>query len=110
METIMSKHANPIPYFNAEVHVKELNERFSRLVKNLGANNRRIYSTEKSQFADKGTDRYNFEVNFAYALNEIEQCPAYMQGKMFDKASVIVSRLITHLKTQKEGDAEAVEA
>lgn len=91
----MSKHTSPIPYFNAEVHVKELNERFSRLVKNFGANNK------------KGTDRYTFEVNFAHALNEIDQCPSYMQGKMFDKASVIVSRLITHLKTQKDPEVSA---
>jgi hypothetical protein len=101
----MSKHANPIPYFNAEAHVKELNERFSRLIKSLGANNRRMFSMEENKFIDGGTARYNFEANFAHALNEIEQCPSYMQGKMFDKASVIVSRLITHLKTQKDSEA-----
>jgi len=85
-----SKHANPIPYFNAELHMNELNERFSRLIKNFGHNNR------------KGTERYNFEVAFAYALHEIDTCPPYMQGKMFDKATSIVSRLISALKTQNE--------
>lgn len=90
----MSKHTNPIPYFNAELHLKELNERFSRLIKNFGPNNR------------KGTERYNFEVAFAHAINEIDQCPPYMQGKMFDKATSIVSRLIAALKNQSE-DREA---
>jgi hypothetical protein len=89
MATI-KKYSAPIPYFNAELHVKELNERFSRLIKNFGTNNR------------KGSDRYNFEVAFAYALNDIDQCPSYMQGKMFDKATSIVSRLIAALKNQTE--------
>jgi len=90
----MTKHANPIPAFNTEIHIKEINERFGRLIKNLGSNNR------------KGTERYNFEVNFAYAIREIEQSPSYMQGKMFDKATGIVGRLISMLKTQSEVETE----
>jgi hypothetical protein len=86
------------PYFNSTLHVKELNERFGRLIKNFGSNNR------------KGTERYNFEVAFAYALNEIEQCPDYMQGKMFDKATSIVSRLISALKTQSEQPPQPTES
>jgi len=88
----MTKQTNSLPNFNAELHVKELNERFGRLIKNLGPNNR------------KGTERYSFEVSFAYALNEIDQSPTYMQGKMFDKASSIVSKLISALKSQSEGE------
>jgi len=99
-ETKMSKHTTQIPYFNTELHVKELNDRFSRLVKNFGANNRRIFSIDKNQFVDKGTDRYNFEVNFAYAINDVMQSPTYMQGKMFDKASTVMSRLVAHQKNQ----------
>jgi hypothetical protein len=86
--------SNTSTLFNAEVHVKELNERFSRLIKNFGANNK------------KGTDRYNYEVQFAYALNEISQAPTYMKGKMFDRASNIVSKLIAQLKTQGDTPAE----
>jgi hypothetical protein len=86
----MSKQTNQVPHFNTEVHLKEINERFGRLIKNLGSNNR------------KGTERYNFEVNFTYAIREIEQSPVYMQGKMFDKATGIVGRLIAALKTQNE--------
>lgn len=98
----MSKPINTTPSFNADSHVKELNERFSRLIKNLGSNNRRIYSEEKGQFLYEGSDRYRFEVDFSYALNEIQKCPPYMQGKMFYKASNVVSNLINHLKVQHE--------
>jgi hypothetical protein len=94
----MTKPASNAPYFNSQLHVKELNERFGRLIKNFGSNNR------------KGTERYNFEVAFAYALNEIEQCPTYMQGKMFDKATSIVSRLIAALKTQSEQPPQPTES
>lgn len=84
----MANHAHNTT-FN-ENHVKELNDRFGRLVKNLGFSNK------------KGTERYEFEVSFAHALNEINQCPVYMQGKMFDKASSILSRVINALKIQNE--------
>lgn len=89
IESIDMKPSYNNPTFNADTHVKELNERFARLVKNLGVSNK------------KGTDRYKFEVNFAYALNEILICPKYMQGKMFDVAAGIVSQLINHLKVIK---------
>ena len=72
--------------FNYEAHIKELNERFGRLVKQLGSNNK-----AKSV-------RYNFEVDFAYSLNELSRCPPYLQGKRFDHASGIVSSLIVQLK------------
>ena len=90
----MSKKNQPLS-FNADSHVKELNERFSRLIKNLGMSNK------------KGTDRYNFEVDFSYALNEIQTCPNYMQGKMFDKASSVVNALITHLRVSRGDTVEA---
>lgn len=76
--------------FNYDVHVKELVERFNRLIKQLGPNNK------------KGTIRYDFEVDFTYALNEIKNCPPYLQGKMFDQASGIVSALINQLKHLRE--------
>lgn len=82
--------------FNYDVHVKELNERFARLVKQLGPNNK------------KGSERYGYEVSFAHALNEISSCPKYLQGKMFDQASVIVNNVINHLKSLEQSkEAEA---
>lgn len=74
--------------------VSELNERFGRLVKQLGTSNK------------KGSPRYEYEVNFSYALHEILNCPIYLQGKMFDRASMIVNNLlITLLKQPKETPA-----
>lgn len=78
--------------FNYDVHVKELIERFNRLIKQLGPNNK------------KGTIRYDFEVDFTHALYEIKKCPPYMQAKMFDQASWIVSALINQLKHLREAD------
>lgn len=85
------------PIVNYTSHVRELNERFGRLVKQLGTNNKR------------GSPRHEFEVNFSYALNEIDRCPNYLQGKMFDKASTLVNNLIATIKQQKEA-AAATEA
>lgn len=78
--------------FNYDVHVKELIERFNRLIKQLGPNNK------------KGSDRYDFEVDFSYLLNEIKNCPTYLQGKMFEQASGIVNTLINHLKHLRESN------
>ena len=100
----MAKH---VPAFNADSHVKELNERFGRLIKNLGNNNRRTFSQEKGEFIDEGSDRYNFEVDFAYALNEIKMGPVYMQGKMFDKAAGVVNSLINHIKELEKEEVTA---
>jgi hypothetical protein len=82
--------AKNVPSFNADYHVKELNDRFGRLIKNLGINNR------------KGSDRYAFEVDFAYALHDIKMGPSYMQGKMFDKAAGIVNSLIAAIKDSED--------
>lgn len=76
--------------FNYDTHVKELNERFGKLVRQLGVN------------TAVGSVRRNFEVDFAYALREIQLSPPYLQGKMFDRASSIVSALISHLKANKK--------
>jgi hypothetical protein len=81
------------PSFNYEAHVTELKERFARLIKQLGANNK------------KGSDRYQFEVDFSYAMYDVETAPPYLQGKMFDQASSVVSALINYLK-RNEGQVE----
>ena len=68
--------------FNVELHVKELNEKFKQLINsNFPLNNK------------KGSHRYEYEVSFAYALNEIKHSPEYVKGKIFEKATGIVNRL-----------------
>lgn len=96
MQTKPASTSNFPPSFNYDTHVKELNERFGRLIKQLGTNNR------------KGSARYDFEVDFTYALREIQNCPKYLQGKMFDKASGVVSALINQLRVSREDAAVAV--
>lgn len=51
--------------------------------------------------------RYEFEIDFMYALNEIKNCPPYLQGKMFDNASSIINALINQLKHLRESSTEA---
>ena len=90
--------------FNYESHVRELNDRFSRLIKQLGQNNKKDWHTKVASM------RYEFEVDFAYALRELNGCPPYLQGKMFDQASSIVNALVAHLKQKKTPeDATVVE-
>ena len=87
--------------FNQETHTKELAERFGRLIKKMGPNNR------------KGTLRYNYEVEFMYSLNEIRLCPPYLQGKMFENASNVVSSLINLIQlkqSSEKGPKEPIEA
>lgn len=74
------------PSFNYDSHIKELNDRFNRLVKQLGTNNK------------VGSTRYEFETEFSYALHELKTCPVYLQPKRFDKAKSIVESLIAALK------------
>jgi hypothetical protein len=94
--------------FNYDVHVKELTERFNRLIKQLGPNNRKDWKATPPV----GSMRYNFEVDFMYALHEIQNSPSYLQGKMFDQASGIVNALINQLKIMRENgnQVEAQEA
>lgn len=91
---------SPTPSFNYEVHVKELNERFARLIKQLGPNNR-AYKKQNGVYV-KDSARAQFEIDFAYAVHEIQVGPTYLQGKMFDNASSVVNGLINHLKKIRE--------
>lgn len=81
------------PAFNYDSHVKELNERFARLIKQLGTNNK------------AGTTRHEYEVEFSYALHELKNCPQYLQGKRFDQATAIVQALFNQLKKSNEEKA-----
>lgn len=101
----MTKPTTPTVNFNYDVHVKELTERFNRLIKQLGPNNRKDWNANPPV----GSIRYDFEVDFTYALNEIKNCPQYLQGKMFDQASGIVSALINQLKHMKPEDIDLQE-
>lgn len=76
-----------------ETQTKEVNDKFRLLVRNLGANN------------TKGTVRYQYEVDFAHAINEIRWAPSYIVQKYVDKANLIVSNLIKDLQPQSTKEA-----
>jgi hypothetical protein len=87
----------PVSGFNYDSYSKELSDRFGRLIKQLSPVNK------------SGTQRYAFEVDFMYALNEIKNCPPYLQGKMFDKANNVVASLMAALKHQEESQHQPQE-
>jgi len=96
MIATQSSHKPPIiPAFNYDAHVKELNDRFGRLVKQLGPNNK------------VGSIRYEFETEFSYSIHELKHCPIYLQGKRFDQATAIVANLLAELKKIQDGKVAA---
>lgn len=78
---------NQIAPFNQDEALKSLREKFSRLIPKLGANNSR------------GTKRYGFEVEFCYAVRELENCPPYLTGKLFDRVANVCNALAQTIKT-----------
>ena len=98
------------PDFN-DAHVTELCNRFNRLIKTLGYNNQRQYSMEDNCFVGEGSERYKFEVDFAYAIHELQVGPFYLKGKLFDDANAIVNDLVAFIKkyltTEKSEAQEA---
>jgi len=91
--------------FNSEIHIKELNERFARLIKQLGPNNK-AYRKQNDLYV-RDTARAQFEIDFAWALHEITLGPSYLQGKNFDAATSVVNGLINYIKKQREEEEAA---
>lgn len=77
--------------------LKELRERFQRLVWQLGFNN------------IKGTDRYTFEVEFSYAVHEATTGPKYIREKMLDRASGVIGTLVSFLKSRQQSEGKTPE-
>lgn len=78
--------------FDYEIHVKELKERFARLISTLGYHR------------GVGTKRYEYEVDFAYALNDLEQGPPYLRVKLFEKANAIANSLVAYIKSVRPAE------
>ena len=71
--------------------LKSLREKFARLIQKLGSNN------------IKGTKRYELEVDFCYAVHELENCPPYLAGKNFDRVANICNTLHSLTKPEESG-------
>lgn len=80
----------PTHTFNQDEALKSLREKFARLIGRLGANN------------GKGSRRYEFEVEFCYAVRELEECPPYLSGKLFDRVANVCNALAQTIKTEQE--------
>ena len=82
-------YSNAQPSFNQDEALKSLREKFSRLINRLGSNN------------TKHSKRYEFEVDFCYAVRELEQCPPYLTGKLFDRVANICNALAQTIKSDE---------
>ena len=78
------------PTFNQDEALRSLREKFARLIGRLGANNSR------------GTRRHEFEVEFCYAVRELEACPPYLAGKLFDRVANVCTALAQTIRS--DGD------
>ena len=90
-----------------ELDVQELNAKFRRLVYHLGSNNSSgfVYkdgNVQKLKDSDGPTERYKFETEFAYILNDIVVSPDYIVQKHMDRANALISNLITLIKDRGE--------
>lgn len=86
-------HAPQHSSFNQDEALKSLREKFSRLISRLGANN------------SAGSRRHDFEVDFCYAVRELEECPSYLSGKLFDRVANICNALSQTIKAEVETPA-----
>jgi hypothetical protein len=89
MTTPYQKHSSSSTVdgtFDYTTMLSELKERFSRHIRFLGVKN------------TKGCKRYDFEVDFCHALNDLEQGPIYLRGKLFERPNNVINRLVSHIK------------
>jgi hypothetical protein len=96
--SLYQKHSNTATIdgtFDYNTMLAELKERFGRHIRFLGARN------------TKGSKRYELETDFMYALNDLEQGPQYLRGKLFDKPNNVINRVIAYVKTQEAPAANA---
>ncbi len=68
---------------------EDLRERFSRNIWMMGFSN------------SKGTDRYNYEVEFTYLLDELVRGPLYARGKRFEQLNALINSMINYGKGKK---------
>lgn len=100
-----------------ESQVTEVSNKFKRLVHHLGPNNSSGFifkdGTVKRLSDNEGniigpSERYNFEVEFAYVLAEIQRAPDYIVQKHIDRANVLVMELIATIKGKGVEETENV--
>lgn len=107
--------------YQIETQVTEINNKFKRLVHHLGNNNssgitlRNGIPTRLPDINGNPTqpsERYKFEVEFAYILSDISLAPDYIIQKHVDRANMLVMELVALIKErgqeEEDGDIENV--
>ena len=90
-----------------ESQLTEVTNKFKRLVHHLGPNNssgltinngvvKRLIDNEGNEIP--ASERYTFEVEFAYILAEVQRAPEYIVQKHIDRANNLVMELIASIK------------
>lgn len=74
--------------FDYNTALTRLKETFANNIRALGSKN------------TKGSARYQFEVDFMYALNELEQGPTYLRGKLYERPNAVINKLMAYIKAQ----------
>ena len=100
-----------------ESQVTEINNKFKRLIHHLDQSNSSGFVVKNgivTRLTDNEgnvigpTERYNFEVNFAYILAEIQNAPDYIVQKHLDSANLLINELILIIKNKGVGETENV--
>ena len=90
-----------------ESQVTEVSNKFKRLIHHLGNNNSSGFVVSEGKVSrlndNEGnpigpSERYKFEVEFAYILVEISRAPEYIVQKHIDRANFLVMELIAAIK------------
>lgn len=76
--------------FDHAKYLNDLKERFARNIWKLGGKN------------VVGTKRYELEVEFAYAIDEIERGSIYSRGKAFERANSIINSIFAEVQPKGE--------
>ena len=99
----MAKPAKPVQTYVTESMIRETVDKFNRLIKTLGINNTSgiAWVDGAPKRRKPASDRYKFEADFAYALNELQQGPFCLRSRLHDELSRVVISLIEYLKTSK---------
>lgn len=92
-----------------ESQLTEISNKFKRLIHHLGPNNSSGFIVKNGTVTRSSdnegnvigpSERYIFEVEFAYIIAEIQRGPDYIVQKYLDKANILILELINVIKSK----------
>lgn len=99
-----------------ESQLTEICNKFKRLVHHLGPDNSSGFIVKNGQVTRLSnndgavigpSERYNFEVEFAYILTDIQRAPEYIVQKHIDRANLLIMELISSIKSKGVEETES---